>query len=359
MRSPAVLGLTGFASAPILALALILAPAAGPAADGVLTLQIENDRIAATDRHYTQGGRLSYLSGEVKFPAWIGGLGNALIWGPLFDFGEGDRIVQRRGYAIGQSIFTPEDVRSTTLVTGDRPYAGWLYAGFSAHTEHRITSPADPRGDPVRLDTVELDLGVVGPAAFAAEVQNNFHDLINSSRSEGWDNQLDNEPGIVLTAERRWRLPIHPLRGGQMRTNNVLGMDVLPHLGGSLGNVMTYAAVGATVRFGMDLFKDFGPPRIRPSLSGSHGFDVKRGFGWYLFAGGEGRLVVRNIFLDGNSFSDSHNVEKKLLVGDAQVGIAIVFPGARLTYTHVFRSREFRGQRRADRFGAFSLSVRF
>lgn len=340
---------------------LASAPAATRAAPdkGVLTLQIENDRIAATDRHYTQGGRLSYLLAEGAFPAWLGGLGNALNWGPLFAFGRGDKTIQRRGYAIGQSIFTPENVRRKTLVVGDRPYAGWLYAGFSAHTEHRITSPADPGGDPVRLDTVELDIGVVGPAAFAAEVQNNFHDLINSSRSRGWDNQLDNEPGIVLSVERRWRLPVHPLRSGRIRTNNVLGMDVLPHIGGSLGNVMTYAAVGATVRFGMDLFKDFGPPRIRPSLSGSHAFDVKRGFGWYLFAGGEGRLVARNIFLDGNTFSDSHSVDKRLLVGDAQIGIAIIFPGARLTYTHVFRTREFRGQRRADRFGAFSLSVRF
>ncbi|MHA1568721.1 MAG: lipid A deacylase LpxR family protein [Alphaproteobacteria bacterium] len=339
--------------------ALASAPAAARAAGGVLTLQIENDRAAATDRHYTQGGRLSYLSGEEAFPAWLTGLGNALNWGRLFAFGQGGKTVQRRGYAIGQSIFTPEDVRDTALVAGDRPYAGWLYAGFSAHTEHRITTPANPRGDPVRLDTVELDLGVVGPAAFGAEVQNNFHDLINSTRSQGWDNQLDNEPGVVLAVERRWRLPIHPLRGGRIRTNNVLGMDVLPHMGGSLGNVMTYAAVGATVRFGMDLFKDFGPPRIRPSLSGSHAFDVKRGFGWYLFAGGEGRLVARNIFLDGNTSGDGHSVDKKPLVGDAQIGIAIVFPGARLTYTHVFRTREFRGQRRADRFGAFSLSVRF
>ena len=353
MRSRTFLSLIRFA------LALSLAPAAATHADGVLTLQIENDRIAATDRHYTQGARLSYLSGEENFPAWIGGLGDALTWGPLFNFGKGDRIIQRRGYALGQSIFTPENVRGKTLVVGDRPYAGWLYAGFSAHTEHRITSPANQYGDPARLDTVELDIGVVGPAAFAAEVQNNFHDLINSVRSEGWDNQLDNEPGIVLAVERRWRLPIHPPRTGQPRTNNVLGMDVLPHISGSLGNVMTYAAVGATVRFGMDLFKDFGPPRIRPSLSGSHAFDVKQGFGWYIFAGTEGRLVARNIFLDGNTFGDSHGVDKKLLVGDAQVGVAVVFPGARLTYTHVFRTREFDGQRRADRFGALSLSVRF
>ena len=38
---------------------------------------------------------------------------------------------------------------------------------------------------------------------------------------------------------------------------------------------------------------------------------------------------------------------------------AVVFPGVRITYTHVFRTREFKGQRRADRFGAVSLSIRF
>ncbi len=356
MRCRAVSRLIG------LALALALAPAAGRAAapgGGVLTLQIENDRVAATDRHYTQGGRLSYLLAEEAFPGWLGGLGKALNWKPLFAFGRGNRIVQRRGYALGQSIFTPEDVRNKSLVIDDRPYAGWLYMGFSAHTEHRMTTQADPRGDPVRLDSIELDLGVVGPVAFAAEVQNNFHDLINSTRSEGWDNQLDYEPGIVLAVERRWRLPVYPPRGGQIRTNNVLGLDILPHMGGSLGNVMTYAAAGATVRFGMDLFKDFGPPRIRPSLSGSRIHDVKQGFGWYIFAGAEGRLVARNIFLDGNTLGNSHGVDKRLLVGDAQVGIAILFPGMRITYTHVFRTREFAGQRRADRFGALSLSVRF
>lgn len=338
----------------VLALVSGLAPAevmAGADERSVFTIQGENDRVAATDRHYTQGLRLSWLSGERDFPAWTDGI---LRWGDLFDTRQTRAPIQRFGLALGQSIFTPEDVRSKAVVLNDRPYAGWLYIGLSAHTAVK-----DANGDPVRLDTVELDLGVVGPAAFAGVVQNNFHDLINSVRSRGWQNQLRNEPGVILAAERRWRMPIAAQSRAAGRNRNVLGVDLLPHIGGSAGNVLTYAGIGATIRFGVDLFKDFGPPHIRPNLPGSRFFSVDNGFGWYVFAGVEGRAVLRNIFLDGNTFRDSHSVDKRTFVGDAQTGIAVVFPGVRITYTHVFRTREFEGQRRADRFGAVSLSVRF
>jgi lipid A 3-O-deacylase len=81
-----------------------------------------------------------------------------------------------------------------------------------------------------------------------------------------------------------------------------LEFDVIPHFGGSLGNVFTYAAAGFTVRLGSDLDQDFGP-RIRPSLPGGGYFRAQKGFNWYLFAGLEGRAGLRNIFLDGNTLS--------------------------------------------------------
>jgi len=91
-----------------------------------------------------------------------------------------------------------------------------------------------------------------------------------------------------------------------------LDADVLPHFGGALGNVFTYGAAGVTLRIGSGLEDDFGPPRIRPSLPGSAYFLPGKGFNWYLFAGLEGRAVLYNIFLDGNTFTDSHSVDKSL-----------------------------------------------
>src|SRR3546814_17784538 len=103
---------------------------------------------------------------------------------------------------------------------------------------------------------------------------------------------------------------------------NNLGVDVTPHLGAALGNVYTYGAGGLTLRFGEDLPDDYGPPRIRPALPGSDYFRPTDDFGWYFFAGAEGRIVARNIFLDGNTFKDSHSVDKRPLVADLQAGLA-------------------------------------
>jgi len=78
--------------------------------------------------------------------------------------------------------------------------------------------------------------------------------------------------------------------------------------------------------------------------------------GWYVFAGIDGRTVLHNIFLDGNTVASSHSVSKRTFVGDFQAGIAIVFGRMTVAYTHVLRTREFDAQPRQDRFGALSLT---
>src|SRR5690606_29516762 len=135
-----------------------------------------------------------------------------------------------------------------------------------------------------------------------------------------------------------------------------LDLEVIPHAGAAIGNIHTHANAGATLRFGKNLQRDYGPPHIQPSLPGSGHFQASRHFSWYAFAGVEGRLVARNIFLDGNSFRNSRHVRKEPWVGDLQFGLALIWPGLRLTYTHVLRSQEFREQREADNYGSFTLS---
>lgn len=328
---------------PAFAFALLCAGGAlaGPSGD-TYTIQWENDRIANTDRHYTNGFRLSWVS-EAKDddPQWAKDLLETIY--PFADLRKG-----RVGAAFGQSIFTPEDTSSSDLVRNDRPYAGWVYGGISVHAETRRTG-SNPSPD--TLDTVELDIGIIGPYALGRQVQNGVHDLIGVAASNGWGHQLDNEPGVMLIGERRWRPSPWRALG--------LELDVIPHIGGSLGNVMTFASAGAMFRVGQDLNIDYGPPLIRPSLSGLASVERTADFVWYVFAGAQARVVAHDIFLDGNTFSSSHSVDKKRLVGDFQLGAAIIYHGARLAITQVFRTREFEGQRQADRFGSVSLSIPF
>ncbi|NKB59848.1 MAG: DUF2219 family protein [Alphaproteobacteria bacterium] len=309
---------------------------------GTVSFQWENDRVAQTDRHYTNGVRLSWVSDKTTDgPDWARDLLEFMY--PLAAV-RGGRI----GFALGQNMYTPEDTDAVALVADDRPYAGWLYGAVSLHAEttrYRGGLKLDV------LDSVELNLGIVGPQAYGEDTQNNYHDLINVARSNGWSHQLKNEPALALFFERKWRPEPYRLAG--------LEVDAIPHVGGSLGNVFTLANVGATFRIGQFLDFDYGPPHIRPSLSGLEAVKGGKEFGWYLFAGGEGRAVLHNIFLDGNTFTDSHSVSKNPFVGSIQAGAVFSYAGYRVAFTHVYLTKEFGQQRRADRYGTISLSKQF
>jgi lipid A 3-O-deacylase len=70
----------------------------------------------------------------------------------------------------------------------DRPWAAWLYLGGVAQ-----------RARDNRLDTVEIDLGLVGPSALGREIQSGWHRLIGSPQPCGWHNQIPNEPAFLVS----------------------------------------------------------------------------------------------------------------------------------------------------------------
>jgi len=78
-----------------------------------------------------------------------------------------------------------------------------------------------------------------------------------------------------------------------------------------------------------------------------------------LFGGTSGRLVFRDIFLDGNTFSDSHNVDGKLLVGDFVLGASLIYNKFKLSYAQVLRTRGFDRQNSGQNFGSISLSYTY
>jgi hypothetical protein len=311
------------------------APSPRPAdSHNVISLTSENDLYAAhnRDRHYTNGIRLGWMSAQDT--EWARGVGE---WLPLPVSADHYRI----GFALGHNLYTPEDKSTATPILTDRPYGAWLYTAFKLEAESTN-----------QLDNAELDLGVVGPWAKGRQIQNDWHSLIGARSANGWSNQIKNEPGINLEYDRLWRIPLNS-------SNDSVQFEIIPNATASVGNIFTYAGGGGVVRFGQELQADFGPPRIQPGLPGSESFHPVESFGWYFFVGAEGRAVARNIFLDGNTFTDSQHVSKKPFVADLQGGVAILYQQVRLTYTHVLRTKEFEGQVGPDYLGALTLSAAF
>ena len=310
-----------------------------PRQKGSFNFQFENDVFNPnpSDRHYTNGILFSYQTGENQVWNWLDGCARRHF------FPDPD-VLLHASLAFGQNLYTPGDISTTELVTDDRPYAGWL------HIDLGLTGQMEDV-----LRTMQLSFGLVGPAAKGEEFQKWIHQVIGSPEPMGWDNQLNNELTLMLVFEQKWR----NLSSPGFLDGLGLDIDLSPHGSAALGNVFTYGGVGGTVRLGQGLEKDFGPPLNQPAPPGSGFCTPGGGFAWYLFGGLDGRLMLHNIFLDGNTFSDSHSVEKNYLVGDLVGGAAISGLGMRLGFSYVIRSPEFEEQTSPDRFGSLTLSFHF
>mgnify|MGYP000843937793 CR=1 FL=1 len=321
--------------------AALAQPALADEVPGTFSVRLENDFIGDTDGHYTHGTRFEWVAGDAT--AGPEALRDALDF--LFPFGDlsGGRI----GFALGQNIYTAEDTSTADLVENDRPYAGWLYVGASLSDE----TPLGPGRRFSNLTTVELDLGIVGPDAYGKQVQNGYHSLAGFDKAHGWSHQLKNEPAASLIMSRTWRSA--PLDLGP------LSADFLPAVDGSVGNVTVHGGGGALFRIGQGLDIDYGPARNPPFYSPATIANPGRDFAWYVFAGADGRVVAHNIFLDGNTFADSHSVDRKWLVGDLRFGAAILVSGVKIEFSETIRSKEFTEQDDPDRFATLTLSARF
>jgi len=319
---------------------------------GVLSLYVENDLFFQTDRNYTSGVKLAWVSPDLEgydrdacLPDWVKPLNERVR--NMFGLSATGAHERNMVITLGQEIYTPGDRSRRDLIRDDRPYAGWMYLGLGYNERRRPTDSALER-----LDSLEVNLGVVGPLALARTTQNLIHDLRGFNRWDGWDNQLHNEPGVQVVAERKFK--------GLFGRSKV---DAIGHYGMSLGNVATHLNVGMEVRLGTAIPDDFGSSPVRPAgnngAPGSYRREVSGRRGIHAFAALDLRAVARNIFLDGNTFRSSHSVKKVPLVADIALGIA-GFAGAwKFSFGRVLRSKEFVGQTSRHAFGSFTLSRDF
>jgi len=313
----------------------------------IFTLYLENDILANTDRYYTAGTKLTWLSSD--YSSWKQREGLAGRIGARLPVVRAPERQKNFGLAMGQNIYTPQRTDLAVPDPEDRPYVGWSYLEFS------FLSKSD-----TRLDTLSFQLGIVGPHSYAREVQREVHRIMRVEEAKGWDRQLKDEFGLDVVFERKWRLY-------QLGVVGNLGVDFIPHLGLSVGNVQTYVNTGGTARLGLNLPSDFGVQLIRPGGGGSTPTDdldprvsPAKNFSVFLFGAANGRAVARDIFLDGNTFRDGPGVEKEPCVADLSYGAGIIAGRWQLTFTQVSRTREFRKQtERTNEFGSATLSRAF
>lgn len=328
-----------------------------PSKSWTFTFRLENDLFANTDRFYTNGIKLSWISPELDYFRnldWLKKKTKIRKWSnriiEFLPFSRDPDMQRNIALSVGQKMFTPTDISRTDLITGDRPYAGWLYGSVAFHNKN----------DRV-LNTIEIQAGLIGEWSLAHETQNFIHGLRGIDKAMGWDNQLNNEFGFALIYDRKKRVVRRTDFAGQW------GVDLITHYGGAAGTVFTHLDAGAELRLGWNLPTDFGTDLIRPAGDSNAPADTmdprynagRTKFSFHVFAAATGRLVLRDIFLDGNTFSHSYHVDKELLVGDFLIGASLVYRKVKFSYAQVLRTKEFKAQKSGHNFGSISISYTY
>jgi len=204
------------------------------------------------------------------------------------------------------------------------------------------------------LDHFRFELGVVGSASQADDTQQIIHKWLDTVDPQGWDNQLRNEVTGQFFFRKKWRL-----RPWQRPDSADWAWELLPQAGFALGTVHRNVSADLTLRGGWNLPEDFGPDRLRDPGAATR--RSRPGFGFYGFARVGGRAVEHNLFLEGNTFRDSHGVDPEPLVGEAQLGAEVRYEGdgwgASVMYGQTYMTEEFRGQKNGDAYASLTVTL--
>lgn len=308
-----------------------------------VNFRVDNDLFGGQDQDegYTNGVQLSLVSPNLKnytddpcLPRMARLVNRYLTWIQPEGFDQQNMV-----FTLGQEIYTPSDYTRKDLIEDDRPYAAVLLVGFGYNAR---------KGDSLR--TTLLKLGWVGPSARGEEVQNAVHSVLGDDKFEGWNNQLRDEPVFMLQHER-----MHRYAWGQGKWT----WDAITHAGGALGNYKTFVNGGAELRFGRYLPDDFGSTPLRPAGENTAPRSQTEPGGVFRIHGfltADGRWVGRDITLDGNTWKDSHSVDKRRYVAYAGYGVAVMKGRWKFALARYYSTREFDGQDEPPVFGSFTVS---
>ena len=246
----------------------------------------------------------------------------------------------RVAYAVEQDAMTPSETAKNAGRTV-RPYAGYLVF----NTRIAIKQEKSRRWQ--RIDTLDMAIGLIGPASGAKSV----HGVLPGHDNSSWDG-IKSEPMVNFGYEYGHRFFVFEPDGSE-------NIEIHPYVGTAVGNALTYGSMGINLRFGRNLFRDLGAPRQRVLLSGENFVETGNYWAWNLFMGLEGRAIAYNVFLDGNLLQSSKSVDSKPFVYDFQMGIEAGYGAYRFSVMNVYRSREFDGQQYSTEFIRVGMSAAF
>jgi lipid A 3-O-deacylase len=273
-----------------------------PQRDAWWRIVYDNDFFTATDKYFTQGMVI-----ELVTPALRRWPTRNLLIAPRGS-------VTRFGIAYEDDGYTASDLKVSTILPNDHPYAGTRQLRFFA--------TATDTTQPMRVSS-SLNVGLIGQGAGGKTVQSYIHRITGNTIPQGWHNQIRND--VILNYEAMVERPL--LQRG--RSLLLSGLAV-----GRIGTFNTAATIGATLMLG-----HVGSP---------FSMTADGGCGLYVYLKPQLNIVGYDATLEGGMFN--HTSPYTISAGDIsrlvyreQYGIVYRSGRHSVEYYRSIGTREFRG----------------
>ena len=178
----------------------------------------DNDYFAASDKNYTQGYNLEFVS-----PFFYKNPINSILITP-------ETFRLKHGLSIEHIGFTPERYDLPDIQFDDRPFAASIVLKSFVVAQHSAKK--------IRLHS-SFSIGLIGPGAFGEEMQVGIHEATGNKVPRGWRHQIKND--IVVNYSLGIEKQI-------LNLNNVASVQLQSNL--NLGTLFTNASVGTNVILG-------------------------------------------------------------------------------------------------------------
>ena len=322
----------------ILCITLLISPLSAETgfSKGALSLFLENDVLVGTDRYYTNGLLIRWLSPEFSpaSPAsdgqeWLKRLACSLS--PL----KGKEYRQALSVAVVQKMFTSEDI---TIADPDPD--SWPYSGTAA-VEFGFQSRS-----PDRLDSYVFSIGIIGKHSYAGGFQTFLHRLFDFKPPMGWHHQIRDRFLLNIYYESI-------LQQAHWEGTGSFALELFTNCGAGVGNGFIGTGGGLLLRAGWNLPRNFGPSRIR-----SRGEFLLRPerFGIGFYGAIDGRWALHDIILDDSLETGPNGPRRKPIYGEVSAGLEIFTGSFTIAFSGILWSRRLASQRRPHIFGSLNLS---
>lgn len=319
---------------------------AAPVYADQFSFQWYNDIFAGTDRHFTNGGSISWLDNTFgskgenesnRYSALMFNIAESLPFTTM-----DTSKLHNAGISLSQMIITPSDITQTTPQYDDVPYTGYLALSFYFF-----------EWDALAFDEYRIDFGVVGPESGAGWLQTSIHRLTGSEEPQGWDTQM----GTLWTVNALYH---HGMKSWQHHYGYGLKTDWFNHYGFQAGNFLVDGFAGTMWRIGQNYINNFNVnyPSFREEAALLRVQESHHGVGWSLSLGLNAEVMAYSYILD-EAKDMGYQFERNLLSFSTYLGASLYIEGQKMTFFYQSQSPYIRDQYRVDSFGGFKFALQF